>query len=366
MTGRLHLLHEQQGQSPWIDNLTRADLTSGRLEALVARGVRGLTSNPTIFQKAIQGSPAYDEQLVRELAVSPDVRRAYWELVLADIHGALDTFEPLYRNSGGSDGFVSVEVDPSLARDGTATLEAARALHSRIDRPHAMIKIPATIEGLPAVRAMIAEGRNVNVTLIFSLERYDAVIDAYIAGLEDRVAAGESVSGVASVASFFISRVDTEIDKRLRLLGGEALELCGTAAVNQAKLAFDLATTRFSGPRWSRLADLGASPQRPLWASTSTKNPAYPDTLYVDSLIGPGTVNTLPETTLEAFDDHGACGRTIDVGLEDARLQWARLADVGVDVGDVATVLESEGVASFVASFDDLISTLQTKADSRT
>ncbi|MFM8792195.1 MAG: transaldolase [Solirubrobacterales bacterium] len=365
MSGRLLLLHREQGQSPWIDNLTRTDITSGRLEGLIARGVRGLTSNPTIFQKAIQGSDAYDEQLSRELAVSPDVRRAYWELVLADIHGALDTFESLHRSSGGTDGFVSVEVDPSLARDGAATLAAARALHTRINRGHAMIKIPATIEGLPAIRTMIAEGRNVNVTLIVSLERYDAVIEAYIAGLEDRAAAGEPVSGVASVASFFISRVDTEIDTRLRVLGGAALDLCGTAAVNHAKLAYDLAMTRFSGPRWQRLADLGAAPQRPLWASTSTKNPAYPDTRYVDALIGPGTVNTLPETTLEAFDDHGTCGRTIDIDIDEARRQWARLAEVGVDVADVATVLEDEGVASFVASFDDLISSLQAKADSR-
>lgn len=363
MSGRLIALHDELGQSPWIDNLTRNDLVSGRLSGLIRRGVRGLTSNPTIFQKAIQGSDAYDGQFAAELAVSPDIRRAYWELVIRDIHGALDLFEPLHRDSGGADGFVSVEVDPSLAHDGAGTLAAARSLHDRIDRPNVMIKIPATPEGLPAIRSMIAEGRHVNVTLIFSLERYDDVIEAHISGLEDRAASGLPVAGVASVASFFISRVDTEVDRRLEAIGGAALGLRGTAAVNQAKIAHALAVSRYSGPRWERLAALGAVPQRPLWASTSTKNPAYPDTLYVDALIGSGTVNTLPESTLEAFDDHGTCARTVDLDMERARSEWERLTDAGVDMSDVASVLEREGVSSFVASFDDLLASLRSKAD---
>lgn len=362
MSGLLVRLHDEQGQSPWLDNLSRPDLESGRLAGLIARGVRGLTSNPTIFQKSIQGSDAYDSQFARELSIENDARRAYWELVVADIHGALDAFEDLHRESAGSDGFVSVEVDPSLARDGDATLSSARALHERLARPHAMIKIPATLEGLPAIRAMISEGRNVNVTLIFGLERYEAVIEAYIAGLEDRASAGLSLSGIASVASFFVSRVDTEVDKRLDRLGGAALDLRGTAAVAQAQLAFHLAQKTFSGPRWERLSALGARPQRPLWASTSTKNPDYRDTLYVDELIGPGTVNTLPEQTLEAFDDHGRCARTVDVDIESSRRRWDRLSDAGIDLADVATTLESEGLSSFVASFDDLIAALETKA----
>ena len=362
MSGRLVRLHEAHGQSPWLDNLSRTDVRSGRISALIDRGVRGLTSNPTIFQKAIQGSNAYDDQFAAELKASLDVRRAYWELVVADIDAALDVFEPLYVSSQGGDGFVSVEVDPTLARDGAGTLVAARALHERIARPHVMIKIPATVEGLPAIRTMIAEGRNVNVTLIFGLDRYDAVIESYIAGLEDRAASGRPLAGVASVASFFVSRVDTEIDKRLLALGGPAAQLCGTAAVAQAQLAYALASQRFSGPRWERLAALGAVPQRPLWASTSTKNPEYRDTLYVDELIGPGTVNTLPESTLEAFDDHGRCNRTVDTDLDESRRRWSRLADAGVDLDDVASTLETEGLASFVASFEDLIDALQKKA----
>lgn len=363
MSGRLVQLHEAHGQSPWLDNLSRTDLRTGRIATFIERGVRGLTSNPTIFQKAIQGSDAYDEQFARELAISPDVRRAYWELVVTDIDAALDAFEDLHGASAGTDGFVSVEVDPTLARDGAGTLSAARALHERIARPHVMIKIPATVEGLPAIRTMIAEGRNVNVTLIFGLDRYDDVIEAYIAGLEDRAAAGLPLVGIASVASFFVSRVDTEVDRRLQALGGAAVDLCGTAAVAQAQLAFDLARERFSGPRWERLAALGAATQRPLWASTSTKNPLYRDTLYVDELIGPGTVNTLPEPTLEAFDDHGRCARTVDADLDQSRIRWRRLAEVGVDMTDVATTLEAEGLASFVASFEDLIEALRQKAN---
>ena len=363
MTDLLKRLSSDHGQSPWLDNLQRGYLTSGTLASLVQRGVRGLTSNPTIFQKAIQGSADYDEQFRSEILKGSTAREAYWELVLQDIHGALDVFSDLYSQSKGTDGFVSVEVDPSLAHDTTGTLSAARLLHERISRPNVMIKIPATQQGLPAIREMIAEGRNVNVTLIFSLSRYQEVMDAYIEGLEQRMASGSPVSNIASVASFFISRVDNEIDKRLDQLGTpSALALRGTAAVNQARLAYAAFQKTFSGPRWEALAKAGALVQRPLWASTSTKNPSYPDTMYVDQLIGPDTVNTLPDATLEAFSDHGTLGRTIDQHLAISKRQWAELAMNAIDVDEVAAQLEDEGVASFIKSFDELIGVLEDKA----
>ena len=363
MTDVLKRLSSEHGQSPWLDNLQRGYLTSGNLASLVERGVRGLTSNPTIFQKAIQGSSDYDEQFRSEIQKGSSAREAYWELVLQDIHGALDVFANLYTKSNGSDGFVSVEVDPSLAHDTAGTLSAARLLHERISRPNVMIKIPATQAGLPAIREMIAEGRNVNVTLIFSLSRYQDVMDAYIDGLEQRMASGSPVSNIASVASFFISRVDNEIDKRLDALGTPpALALRGTAAINQARLAYAAFQKTFSGPRWDALAKAGAAVQRPLWASTSTKNPAYPDTLYVDQLIGPDTVNTLPDATLEAFADHGTLARTIDQNIGVSRRQWAELAMNAIDVDEVAAQLEAEGVASFIKSFDELIGVLEDKA----
>jgi transaldolase len=363
VSDRLRDLSAAHGQSPWLDNLQRSFFSAGALDTLIRRGVRGLTSNPTIFQKAIQGSTDYDAQFAAEIARGLTPVEAYWELVIADIHSALDCFSDLYAATGGADGFVSVEVDPTLAHDGPGTLAAARSLHDRIGRPNVMIKIPATREGLGAIRQMIAEGRNVNVTLIFSLERHAAVMGAYIGGLEDRASAGLPLAGISSVASFFISRVDNEVDGRLEAVATpEALALRGTAAVNQAKLAYALFRDTFSGPRWEALAAAGAQVQRPLWASTSTKNPTYPDTLYVDSLIGPDTVNTLPEATLEAFADHGSPARTVDSAVDSARRQWDSLAEQGVDTADVAEKLEREGVAAFIASFDDLIAALEAKA----
>lgn len=357
---RLARLYDEHGQSPWIDNLRRGWLTSGELARMVGTGIRGQTSNPTIFAKAIEGSAEYDDEFTSLVAAGASVPDAYWHMVTADIGAALDVFAPLYDSSGGRDGFVSVEVDPSLARDSAGTLTAARHLHARIARPNLMVKVPATVEGLPAIRAAIAAGINVNVTLIFSLERYGDVMEAYLAGLEDR--AGD-LSSVASVASFFISRVDTETDKRLEAIGSpQALALRGRAAVAQGKLAYDLFRQRFSGRRWEALAARGARVQRPLWASTSTKNPAYPDTLYVDELIGPDTVNTLPDATMAAFADHGRLARTIDAGVDEARAAWAGLGEVGVDVADVARVLEDEGVAAFRASFDGLLDALAAKA----
>lgn len=363
MMNHLRRLHSEFGQSPWLDNLRRGWITSGQLAAIRDRGVRGLTSNPTIFQKAIQGSSDYDSQfetLSRENVAPID---AYWEMVLRDIDAALDVFAPVYEDSGGADGFVSVEVDPGLAHDGAATLLAARQLHERIARLNVMIKIPATKEGIPAIRTMIAEGRSVNVTLIFSLERYGEVIEAYLAGLEDRLAAGvRDLSPIASVGSFFISRVDTEVDRQLSSLGGAAATLCGKAAVAQGQLAYGIFQEKFSGERWQRLARHGARVQRPLWASTSTKNPTYRDTLYVDELIGPDTVNTLPDATLEAFDDHGRLARTVDADPAGAQRTWEAIAEAGVNLTAVAELLEREGVSSFQKSFDELLSALTAKS----
>jgi len=361
---RLVRLYEEFGQSPWLDNLKRDFLTSGALAAQRDGGIRGLTSNPTIFQKAIQGSPDYDEQFRTLVGANASTIDSYWQLVLADIRGALDVFAPLYDASQGHDGFVSVEVDPGLAHDTAGTEAAARLLSETIARPNLMVKVPATVEGLPAIQQMIAEGRSINVTLIFSLDRYERVMESYIAGLEQYASTpGADLSSVASVASFFISRVDSEVDARLDAIGSpEALALRGKAAVAQGKLAYERFTQAFSGPRWERLAARGARVQRPLWASTSTKNPAYPDTLYVDELIGPHTVNTLPDATVEAFADHGNLARTIDANLDAARDAWTALPRVGIDMDDVCAKLEREGVASFQKSFTELLDALATKA----
>ncbi len=363
---RLHDLHADQGQSPWLDNLRRRWIEGGELAEWVDKGVRGITSNPSIFQKAISGSAEYDDQLQQCLDSGQSVEEAYWELVVRDIEGALAVLRPVYDASEGGDGFVSVEVAPSLARDTDTTTTAARDLHQRIDEPNLYVKIPGTAEGLPAIQAMIAEGRSINVTLLFSLSRYAEVIEAHQAGLEALVESGASaevVGRVSSVASFFVSRVDAEVDRRLDVIGSEpATALRGKAAVANARLAYALFLERYSGPRWEALAAAGAQVQRPLWASTSTKDPSYPDTLYVDSLIGPDTVNTLPDATLDAFLDHGTVARTIDAHDEEARRTLDQLAEVGVDLDDVTELLEKEGVAAFEASYDDLLSTLGDKA----
>lgn len=361
--GTLHDLYDEQGQSPWLDNLKRAWLDSGEVQRWVDRGVRGITSNPSIFQKAIESSEDYTPQLAELIGAGASVEDAYWSLVVADIERALAVLRPVYDGSDGLDGYVSVEVDPRLARDTAGTEAQARELWDRIARPNLYVKIPATIEGLPAVRSMIAEGRNINVTLIFSLERYAAVMEAYVAGLEDAVAAGaEDLSHISSVASFFISRVDTEVDRRLLVdASPEARELVGTAAVTQGQLAYAMAQEVFSGARWQALVDRGARPQRPLWASTSTKNPDFPDTLYVDTLIGPGSVNTLPDATLESFEDHGTVARTVDADVEGARQRWHLLGEL-VDLDEVSRVLEAEGVAAFEKSFDELLGVLERRA----
>jgi transaldolase len=367
---RLHELYTEQGQSPWLDNLRRDYLRTGRLAELVDEGIRGVTSNPTIFAKAIEGGSEYDEQF-GELLRSMSVEEAYWEMVVDDIREALGVLRPVHEASRGEDGYVSLEVAPSLAHDTAGTISSARSFHELVNRPNLYVKIPATAEGVPAIRAMVAEGRNINVTLLFSLERYGEVIEAYIGGLEDRLeAGGTDLSTQHSVASFFVSRVDTEVDRRLETLAGhdtdgadELRSMRGTAALAQAQLAYQLFLERFAGERWERLAAKGANVQRPLWASTSTKNPDYPDLKYVDDLIGPRTVNTMPDQTIDAFMDHGTLARTVNADPDGARRALDALAEAGIDMADVGRTLEDEGVASFTKSFDELIQSLDDKAN---
>ena len=362
MTTRLQRLYTEQDQSPWLDNLKRGWITSGELERWVERGVRGITSNPTIFQKAMAAGDAYDAQLAELTEAGASTVDAYWAAVTKDISDALDLLAPVHEASDGLDGYVSLELAPELARETEASAEAARRLHETIARPNLYVKIPGTAEGLPAVQQMIAECHSINVTLIFGLDRYAEVIEAYLAGLEANTA--DDLSGVSSVASFFVSRLDTEVDRRLDAVGtDEAIALKGRAAVAQAQCAYQLFLDRFSGPRWDALAARGARVQRPLWASTSTKNPAYPDTLYVDELIGPRSVNTMPDATLEAYEDHGALERRVDADPEAAQATLDRLAGLGIDMADVTRVLEDEGVASFSKSFDELLGVLGDKAE---
>ncbi|MGA2519518.1 MAG: transaldolase [Acidimicrobiales bacterium] len=368
---RLHDLYELQGQSPWLDNLRRDYLHGGKLAELVEEGIRGVTSNPTIFAKAIESEDDYDAQFA-DLLTLHTIEEAYWEMVVTDIRDALAILRPVHDASGGIDGYVSLEVAPGLAHDTAGTVAAARHFHELVAAPNLHVKIPATAEGVPAIRTMIGEGRSINVTLLFSLDRYDEVIEAYIGGLEDYVATGATdLSPVRSVASFFVSRVDTEVDRRLEVLAAQAasggsdalLALRGSAAVAQARRAYHLFRDRFTGPRWEALAARGATVQRPLWASTSTKNPAYPDLAYVDTLIGPDTVNTMPDATVAAFLDHGTPARTVDVDPDEALRALDRIEAAGVSMDDVARTLEDEGVASFAKSFDELLQSLSDKAN---
>ena len=362
---KLNELFERQGQSPWLDNLKRDWLTSGEIQQWIDAGVRGITSNPSIFQKAIESSEAYTAQLAELVAGGFSVEDSYWELVLQDIDSALGLLRPLFDQSNGADGFVSLEVNPLLARDTKGTEDQARSLWDRVDQPNLLVKIPATKEGLPAISQMISEGRSINVTLIFSLDRYAEVMEAYISGLETALANGtKNLSHISSVGSFFISRVDTEVDARLLAEGSpEAVALRGTAAVTQGKLAYAAFAQTFSGPRWDHLSAHGARVQRPLWASTSTKNPDLADTLYVDSLIGPDSVNTLPDATLRSFEDHGTVERTVDSDPLLAQQTWQRLGEI-VDLEDVAQVLEAQGVEAFEKSFLDLLEVLARRCES--
>ena len=362
-TTRLNDLFNVAGQSPWLDNLKREYIVNGEFARVLASGIRGLTSNPTIFQKAIQGSTLYDEQFHESIKHGLTTEETYWELVVSDIVGALDIFHPLYVSSSGLDGFVSVEVSPELAQDMAGTIASAQELHKRIARPNVMIKVPATEACIPAIEEIISRGINVNVTLIFGLNRYQEVMDAYIRGLQKLSISNPSkVQDVASVASFFISRVDSEVDKRLEALGSqEALDLRGKAAIAQAKIAYEMFEQTFSGDVWRSLANLGAQVQRPLWASTSTKNPSYADTMYVDELIGPHSVNTLPDATMEAFSDHGSVAETITSNVEGARKVLDDLHRLGIDMAEVADQLEHDGVHSFQQSFNELLAALEAK-----
>jgi transaldolase len=345
-----------------LDNLARNELQDGTMLRLVTRGVRGVTANPTIVARALESSDVYDHQIHSLLTAGHSVEDVYWDLATTDVASALEVLRPTFDSSEGEDGFVSIEVAPDCADDAEATKRAARGLHDRIREPNVMVKIPATAAGVPAIEAMTAEGRSINVTLIFSLTRYAEVLEAYLSGLEALARSGGDLSSVHSVASFFVSRVDTEVDRRLEEQGANQMDtLGGQAAVAQAKLAYRLFRKTHSGERWNRLAAKGARLQRPLWASTSTKNPRYPDTLYVDQLIGPDTVSTLPENTIRAFEDHGTLARTIDFNVADAERVMQAIADAGVDMGDVGQTLEEQGVAAFQKSFDHVLGTLAAK-----
>jgi transaldolase len=346
------------GQSPWYDNITRTLVRGGGLKQLLDEdGIRGVTSNPTIFDKAIAGGEGYDDQLLELHEQGVGAEDAFWALAVDDIAGGADLLRPIYDGMDRGDGFISIEVSPLLAHDTEATIEQAAALFGRLGRPNILIKIPATLEGIPAIEETIAAGINVNVTLIFSLERHAAVIEAYLTGLERLAASGGDLGGVSSVASFFVSRVDTETDPRLPA----GSPLLGQAAVANAKLAYDLFRQRFAGDRWEALARQGAKLQRPLWASTSTKNPAYSPTLYVDTLIGPDTVNTLAPASIDALHDGDVnlAANSVTEDVDGARQVMADLAAAGVDFDDVTATLERDGVASFAQSYKDLIATLE-------
>ncbi len=352
----------QEGQSIWLDYIERGMLQEGELTALVEAGVRGVTSNPSIFQQAIASgsSHAYDDDLHRLVESGHDAKSIFEELAVADIRMAADILRPVYDEAKRSDGFVSIEVAPDLAHDMQATIAEARSLWAAVDRPNVMIKVPATQEGIGAIRQLISEGVNVNVTLIFALDRYSEVMEAYLSGLEDRLAQGRAIDHVASVASFFVSRVDSNVDARLDKLGGEqAAQLKGRVAVANAKLAYHQFQQVFAGPRWHKLQSADAQVQRPLWASTSTKNPAYSDLLYVDTLIGPHTVNTMPPDTLKAFRDHGMVRRTVDQDVGQAEQTLQALKALGISMHEVTDELEAEGVKKFADSYDELLASIE-------
>jgi transaldolase len=358
----LHQLSEL-GQSVWIDSLSREWLETGELDRLIREdAVVGVTSNPTIFEKALSEGGWYDDQLREVLKEESDPKEVFYRLAVEDIKGACDLLRPVWDEGGGKDGYVSMEVDPNLAYEQEATIEEALRFHEWIDRPNLFVKIPATEPGLGAIEECIARGRSINVTLTFSLDRYAEVAEAYIRGLERLVAAGGDPSRVASVASFFVSRVDTETDKRLEAIGTEeALALRGRLAIANAKLAYQRYEEIFSGTRWERLAAAGASKQRCLWASTSTKNPEYRDVMYVEELIGAETVNTMPKETIEAFQDHGRVALTLEEGVDEARRLFDELRAVGVDYDDVVETLEREGVQKFSDSFAQLLDGIRAK-----
>ncbi len=371
MTGHMTPLQylRDQGQSPWLDNISRALLRDGAFQALLDQGIVGMTSNPSIFQKAIGGADAYDDELRRLVRAGKSAADIYDDLVLDDIRAAAALLRPVYERTGGRDGYVSIEVAPALADDTERTLREARRLFSYLNLPNVMIKIPGTPAGIPAIRQAIADGINVNVTLLFAIANYRAVAEAYIGGLEERAAAGWSLGGIASVASFFVSRVDTAVDKKLDALSGAATGarkeelgvLKGTAAIANATLAYAAYAEIVAGPRWGALAAQGARTQRPLWASTSMKEPSRRDVRYVEELIGPDTVDTMPDATIAAVLDHGVVRRTLDANVAGARATFDRLTRAGIDLDEVTAALQRDGVAQFAAAFDDLNQTIAAK-----
>jgi transaldolase len=355
-----------EGVAIWLDDLSRKRISSGDLgELLDQQHVVGVTTNPAIFQKAISGGDGYEQQVTDLAARKLTVEEAVRMITTADVRDAADVLRPVFDATGGLDGRVSIEVDPRLAHDTRATIAEAKQLAWLVDRPNTFIKIPATRAGLPAITETIARGISVNVTLIFSLDRYREVMDAYMAGLEQARAKGLELSGIHSVASFFVSRVDTEIDKRLDAMGSEqATALRGKAAVANARLAYQAFEEVVGGDRWQALSHAGATPQRPLWASTGVKDPAYPDTLYVTELVAPGTVNTMPEATLRATEDHGEItGDTVRGRYEQARADLAALEKIGISYDEVVQLLEDEGVAKFESAWTDLLTSTQAELD---
>ncbi|MDQ6683413.1 MAG: transaldolase [Chloroflexota bacterium] len=360
----LQRLHAEQDQSPWIDFIDRDLIASGKLAQMIRDGIRGLTSNPTIFAKAVAGGH-YDELISRMLDDGRDNRDIYEAIAVADVGDAADALRSTFDESGGTDGFVSIEVEPDVAEDTERTLARARHLWTRLARPNVFIKIPATPAGVPAIEAAISEGINVNVTLMFSVQVYEDVARAYIAGLRQRQERGEDVSRIASVASFFVSRVDTKVDTWLDEIGTpEARELRGKAAIANAKLAYESFSKIFGGDEFAGLRDAGAHVQRCLWASTSTKNPEYRDVLYVEELIGPETVDTMPLDTIRAFLDHGRLERTLDARLDEAHADLQALEAMGISMERVTGELIEDGVAAFGKSFDELIQTIDSQRKS--
>jgi transaldolase len=359
------------GQSVWLDYIHRGILRSGEFARLVQDGISGVTSNPTIFEKAITGSADYDDALAKLVAEGKSAEQIYEVLITEDIQAAADVLRPVFDDTRGGDGYVSVEVSPLIAHDTPATIEDVRKWSARISRPNLMVKIPATQEGIPAIEEMIAEGRNINITLIFSLQMYRRVIEAYVRGLERRAAAGQPLHQIASVASFFVSRIDTEADKRLEACAqaaanppeaDRALSLRGKVAIANAKLAYQMFRDVFTSARFQALAGKGARLQRPLWASTSTKNPAYPDLMYVESLIGPDTVNTLPPQTIDAFRDHGRIvPGAVMQDVDGARRVFALLAELGISIDDITQTVLDAGVKSFSDSYLQLLRSIEAR-----
>lgn len=370
---RLRELHDV-GQSIWLDSIDRRMLHDGELEKRIRDdALTGMTSNPTIFQKALASSNAYDEQITD----AEDKNLTSWELFelleTTDVRDACDRFAGVFSSSRGADGYVSIEVSPGVSNSADATVEEARRLWKTVNRPNVMVKVPGTVEGATAVRRLTSEGINVNITLLFAIEAHERVIDAYMAGLEDRVKAKQPIDGLASVASFFVSRVDTEIDKRLDAMIAKTANqqekerlamLKGRAAIANAKLAYRLFQQKFASPRWQALAKQGARVQRPLWASTSTKNPEYRDVMYVEELIGPDTVNTMPPQTIDAFRDHGVVDRSVDKKVAAAEGLLKEVEAVGISVKEVTAKLLVDGIASFQKSFDELMAGLESKIGS--